>query len=132
VKRQVLYEMETGRVISVGYVDFRLSGGFDETTHAMVENELFQFIPGCRHDDQGNEVFWYYDAASGTFGPKTYSVVLTATSYQAAASAVNSIDDGVLWGVSVASAERDSATVTFVTADPDSLIAEALSRGWIQ
>ena len=58
------------------------------------------------------------------------SVVLTAGSYQAAASAVSSAEDGTLWDVSVISAERDVAVVTFVTREPKSLMREALSRGW--
>lgn len=60
------------------------------------------------------------------------TVVLTAGSYQAAASAVSAAGDGTLWGVSVISAERDVAVVTFVTREAEALIAEALSRGWTQ
>ena len=77
------------------------------------------------------------DAIAGAIGDAVRSaliktVVLTASSYQAAASAVSAAEDGTLWDVSVVSAERDSATVTFTTIDPDALIEEALSRGWTQ
>ena len=58
------------------------------------------------------------------------TVVLTAGSYQAAASAVSAAGDGTLWDIPVVSAERDVATVTFTTREPSALIAEALSRGW--
>jgi hypothetical protein len=67
------------------------------------------------------------DAARGAL---VVTVVLTAASYQAAASAVSAASDGTLWGVSVVAAERDVAVVTFVTRDADALTAEALSRGW--
>ena len=67
MNRRVLYELATMRVISVGYCDFTQAGGFDATTHAMVENETFAFTPGCRFDDQGNDVFWYYDEENDTF-----------------------------------------------------------------
>ena len=67
MNRQVLYELATGRVISVGYCDFTQAGGFDATTHAMVENETFRFAQACRVDDQGNDVFWYYDEENDTF-----------------------------------------------------------------
>jgi hypothetical protein len=60
------------------------------------------------------------------------TVVLTAASYQAAATAVSASGDGTLWDVSVVSAARDVAIVTFVTREPSALIAEALSRGWTQ
>ena len=63
MNRQVLYELATMRVISVGYCEFP----HDPITHAMVENETFIFDPGCRFDDQGNDVFWYYDEENDTF-----------------------------------------------------------------
>ena len=63
MNRQVLYELATMRVISVGYCEFP----HDPITHAMVENETFIFEPACRTTDTGEEVFWFYDEENDTF-----------------------------------------------------------------
>ena len=121
----VVIETATGKALRSGRTTFETDGSFDPDTESTVEIA----ISGHPLIGPGEED-WFWNESTGAFGPQVHTVVLTASSYQAAASAVNSIDDGVLWGVSVASAERDSATVTFTTTSPDELTAEALSRGW--
>jgi len=67
MNRQIKYDLSTKRVISTGNCDFENDGTFDPALHGIVEDEGFVFAPGCRADDQGNEVFWYYDEANSTF-----------------------------------------------------------------
>jgi len=123
----VVIETATGKALRSGRTTFETDGSFDPDTESTVEIA----ISGHPLIGPGEED-WFWNESTGAFGPQVHTVVLTATSYQAAASAVSAAGDGTLWDVSVVSAERDSATVTFTTIDPDALIEEALSRGWTQ
>tara|TARA_Y100000310_G_C20273991_1_gene619368 strand:- start:59 stop:472 length:414 start_codon:yes stop_codon:yes gene_type:complete len=75
IKRQVKYELATNRVLSVGYCDFKNDGSFDPTLHGIIENEMFKFIPGCRRDDEGNDIYWYYDEENDTFTNMIYGEI---------------------------------------------------------
>jgi hypothetical protein len=75
IKRQVKYELATNRVLSVGYCDFKNDGSFDPTLHGIVENKIFKFIPGCRRDDEGNDIYWYYDEENDTFTNVIYGEI---------------------------------------------------------
>jgi hypothetical protein len=65
--RQVLYELNTGRVLMNGYCDFTKNAFYDETLHGIIENDVFVFTGGCSWNEAGEEVFWYYDADNEAF-----------------------------------------------------------------
>jgi hypothetical protein len=64
--RQVLYELDTGRVLMNGYCDFTTNAFYDPALHEIVENDTFIFPDGCYYNDAGEEVFWYWDGSTFT------------------------------------------------------------------
>ena len=45
MKRQVVYEIATGRVLMAGTTDFTQSDHWDPAVYAMIENETHVFAP---------------------------------------------------------------------------------------
>ena len=66
MKRQVVYEIATGRVLMAGPTDFTQSDHWDPTLYVMVENETHVFAPSVMYDDDGTEVFWYWNGSEFT------------------------------------------------------------------
>ena len=64
--RQVLYVLATGRVLMAGYCDWTLNPIYDAAIHGIVVNDTHVFPDGCYYDDNGNEVFWYWDGSEFT------------------------------------------------------------------
>jgi hypothetical protein len=69
--RQVLYELDTGRVLMNGYCDFTTNAFYDETLHGIIENDVFVFTGGCSWNEAGEEVFWYWNGTTFTQTPPT-------------------------------------------------------------
>jgi hypothetical protein len=49
-----------------GYTDFTGGSNFDPSVHTQIENDTHDFGGGCRRDDDGNEVFWYWNGTTFT------------------------------------------------------------------
>jgi len=64
--RNVVFETATGRVLMAGYTDFTGGSNFDPSVHTQIENDTHDFGGGCRRDDDGNEVFWYWNGTTFT------------------------------------------------------------------
>ena len=65
MKRQVVYEIATGRVLMTGPTDFTQSDHWDPALYAMIENETHVFAPSVMYDE-GTEIFWYWDGTTFT------------------------------------------------------------------
>ena len=64
--RNVVFETATGRVLMAGCTDFTGGSNFDPAVHTQIENTTHDFGEGVRSDDDGNEVFWYWNGTTFT------------------------------------------------------------------
>jgi hypothetical protein len=60
MKRQVLYELATGKVLMEGYQDFASGGTYDATLHGIVENDTYSFpdLPVDLDTGEENLIYW--------------------------------------------------------------------------
>jgi len=65
--RQIVYDLETGKVLMWGYCVFQ----YDSLTQGVVENEkhIFrEYAEGAAHPDS-EKIIWYWDGSTFTHTP---------------------------------------------------------------